>query len=61
MASILVMKYKRIVKEAYGSADVLKMAEQASPESKRKEFMVRAPAALAAGVGFADVMAQHGD
>jgi NADPH:quinone reductase-like Zn-dependent oxidoreductase len=49
--------YKRIVIEANGSTDVLKTVEEALPEPKPGEVRVRA---LAAGVGFADVMAQHG-
>jgi NADPH:quinone reductase-like Zn-dependent oxidoreductase len=55
--SIHVKKYKRIVLEAYGSTDVLKTVEEALPEPKPGEVRVRV---LAAGVGFADVMAQHG-
>jgi NADPH:quinone reductase-like Zn-dependent oxidoreductase len=50
-------KYKRIVIEAHGSTDVLKTVEEALPEPKPGEVRVRV---LAAGVGFADVMAQHG-
>jgi len=50
-------KYKRVVIEANGSTDVLKTVEEALPEPKPGEVGVRV---LAAGVGFADVMAQHG-
>ena len=50
-------KYKRIVLESYGSTDVLETVEEALPEPKPGEVRVRV---LAAGVGFADVMAQHG-
>jgi len=50
-------KYKRIVIEANGSTDVLKTVEEALPEPKPGQVRVRV---LAAGVGFADVMAQHG-
>ena len=50
-------KYKRIVIEAKGGTDVLKMVEEALPEPKPGEARIRV---LAAGVGFADVMAQHG-
>jgi NADPH:quinone reductase-like Zn-dependent oxidoreductase len=50
-------KYKRIVIEANGSTDVLKTIEEVLPEPKPGEIRVRV---LAAGVGFADVMAQHG-
>jgi len=50
-------KHKRIVIEANGSTDVLKTVEEALPELKPGEVRVRV---LAAGVGFADVMAQHG-
>ncbi|MFC1577701.1 medium chain dehydrogenase/reductase family protein [Thermodesulfobacteriota bacterium] len=50
-------KYKRIVIESNGSTDVLKTVEEALPEAKPGEVRVRV---LAAGVGFADVMAQHG-
>jgi NADPH:quinone reductase-like Zn-dependent oxidoreductase len=50
-------KYKRIVIGANGSPDVLKTVEEVLPEPKPGEVRVRV---LAAGVGFADVMAQHG-
>ena len=50
-------KYRRIVIEATGSTDVLKTVAEALPEPKPGEVRVRV---LAAGVGFADVMAQHG-
>ena len=50
-------KYKRIVVETNGNTDVLKTVEEVLPEPKMGEARVRV---LAAGVGFADVMAQHG-
>jgi len=50
-------KYKRIVLESHGSTDVFKTVEEDIPEPKPGEVRVRV---LAAGVGFADVMAQHG-
>lgn len=50
-------KYKRIVIEANGSTDVLKTVEEIISEPKPGEVRVRV---LAAGVGFADGMAQHG-
>jgi len=50
-------KYKRVVIEANGSTDLLKTVEEALPEPKPGEVRIRV---LAAGVGFADVMAQHG-
>jgi NADPH:quinone reductase-like Zn-dependent oxidoreductase len=50
-------KYKRIVIETNGSTDVLKTVEETIPEPQPGEVRVRV---LAAGVGFADVMAQHG-
>jgi len=50
-------KHKRIVIEANGSTDVLNTVEEALPDPKPGEVRVRV---LAAGVGFADVMAQHG-
>lgn len=54
---ITMKKYKRIVVETNGSTDVLKTVEEVLPEPKTGEARVRV---LAAGVGFADVMAQHG-
>jgi len=50
-------KYNRIVIGAHGSTEVLKTVEEAIPEPKPGAVRVRV---LAAGVGFADVMAQHG-
>jgi NADPH:quinone reductase-like Zn-dependent oxidoreductase len=50
-------KYKRIVISAKGGTDVLKTVEEALPEPEPGEVRIRV---LAAGVGFADVMAQHG-
>jgi NADPH:quinone reductase-like Zn-dependent oxidoreductase len=57
VAYIHVKNYKRIVIEAYGSTDVIKTVEETLPEPKPREVRVRV---RAAGVGFADVMAQHG-
>jgi NADPH:quinone reductase-like Zn-dependent oxidoreductase len=48
---------KRIVISGHGTTDVLKTIEEPMPEPKPGRVRVRV---LAAGVGYADVMAQHG-
>lgn len=50
-------KYKRIVVADHGSVDVLKTVEEAIPEPKSGQVRVKV---LAAGIGYADIMAQHG-
>ena len=50
-------KYKRIVIANHGSVDVLNTVEEAIPEPKSGQVRVKV---LAAGVGYADIMAQHG-
>src|SRR6056297_3728532 len=49
--------YKRIVVADHGSVDVLKTVEEAIPEPRPGQVRVKV---LAAGVGYADIMAQHG-
>lgn len=50
-------KYKRIVITNHGSVDVLNTVEEAIPEPKSGQVRVKV---LAAGIGYADIMAQHG-
>lgn len=50
-------KYKRIVIAKHGSVDVLNTVEEAIPEPKSGQVRVKV---LAAGIGYADIMAQHG-
>jgi len=50
-------KYKRIVVTNHGSVDVLNTVEEAIPEPKSGQVRVKV---LAAGIGYADIMAQHG-
>lgn len=49
--------YKRILVRRHGSPDVLETVEEPLPTPKPGQVRVRV---LAAGVGYADVMAQHG-
>lgn len=49
-------KYKRIVIANHGSVDVLNTVEEAIPEPKSGQVRVKV---LAAGIGYADIMAQH--
>jgi len=50
-------KFKRIVIADHGSVDVLDTVEETIPEPRPGEVRVKV---LAAGVGYADIMAQHG-
>lgn len=49
--------YQRIVISAHGGPEVLKLVEAPLPQPRHGEVRVRV---LAAGVGYSDVMAQHG-
>lgn len=49
--------YKRIVISGHGGTEVLRTVEEVLPEAKPGQVRVRV---LAAGVGYADVMAQRG-
>lgn len=50
-------KHKRIVITDHGSTDVLNTVEEAIPEPESGQVRVKV---LAAGIGYADIMAQHG-
>lgn len=50
-------KYKRIIISGHGNTDVLMTVEESLPEPKPGQVRVRV---LAAGVGYADIMAQRG-